>query len=205
MSSHTQSNIYPEFERMMPRNEKEHRLRQRGSVIWMYGLSGSGKSTLANALERSLYSEGFFTQILDGDNVRSGLNRDLGFSEEDRTENIRRIAEVAKLFAHAGVVTISSFITPFEVLRHQAKAIVGQDDFVDIYVKASFETCAARDPKGLYAKVLRGEVDNFTGKDQLFEEPDSLQPALTVDTETHDLNACLEQVLTFVRPWITRQ
>lgn len=205
MSSPSQPNIYPEFERMLPRDEKEQRLNQSGCVIWMYGLSGSGKSTLANALERKLFSEGYFTQVLDGDNIRSGLNKDLGFSAEDRTENIRRIAEVAKLFAQAGIVTITSFITPFEDLRAQAKQIIGESRFIDIYVKASFETCAARDPKGLYAKVLRGEVENFTGKDQLFEEPRTMQPTLTVDTEANDLERCLSQIRETTLPRIKRQ
>lgn len=186
------SDIYTTFDKLLPRAEKERRLGQRSCVIWLYGLSGSGKTTLAQALERKLFEENFFTQILDGDNIRSGLNRDLDFSEEAREENIRRIAEVAKLFAGAGVVTIASFITPFESLRTMAREIVGDTDFIDVYVKCSFEQCAKRDPKGLYAKVLRGEVEHFTGKDSLFEEPK--HPSFVIDTEAQDLDASLSDL-----------
>ncbi len=193
--------IHPVFDRMLGREAKETRLGQRGLVVWLYGLSGSGKSTLAIAMEQKLAESGFFTQILDGDNIRTGLNANLGFSDEDRTENIRRIAEVAKLFANAGVVTIASFITPLIELRENARAIVGADDFLEVYVRASFETCAKRDPKGLYAKVKAGEVKQFTGKDSSFEEPEN--PDLLIDTEGADVEESLEQLLGNVRPRIT--
>jgi adenylylsulfate kinase len=173
--------IYPIFDKMLPREAKEELLGQRGGVIWMYGLSGSGKSTLANLLERRLHESGRMVKILDGDNVRAGLNKNLGFSDEDRLENIRRVAEVAKLFADSGIVTITSFITPNNELRSLAREIIGDEDLLEVYVKASFETCSERDPKGLYAKVKAGEVKQFTGKDSAFEEPNN--PDLVVDTE----------------------
>ncbi|MGF1531235.1 MAG: adenylyl-sulfate kinase [Puniceicoccaceae bacterium] len=185
-------NIYPEFARMLGRSEKESLLKQRGTVVWFYGLSGSGKSTLANAFERRLHGRGVLTQILDGDNIRSGLNRNLGFSDEDRAENIRRIAEVAKLFLNAGVLTLASFITPTRELRDLARRIVGEEDFLEVYVRASFETCAQRDVKGLYAKAASGKVANFTGKDSGFEEPEN--PDLLLDTESHPIEDCLESL-----------
>ncbi len=192
--------IYPEFARMLGRPEKETLLRQRGLVLWMYGLSGSGKSTLANALERRLHAEGWLTQILDGDNIRSGLNANLGFTDEDRTENIRRIAEVAKLYLHTGVITLTSFICPRRDLRALAREIVGPADFLEVYVRASFETCAERDPKGLYAKVKAGEVKHFTGKDSGFEEPQPEDGAIVVDTEANDLSACVQQLYDLIFP-----
>ena len=194
--------IYPEFERMLGRGEKEGLLEQRGVVFWMYGLSGSGKSTLANALERRLHAEGVMTKLLDGDNIRSGLNRDLGFSDEDRLENIRRIAEVAKLFKEAGVVTITSFITPARELRAMAREIVGAEDFREVYVRCSFEKCAERDVKGLYAKAASGDVKQFTGKDSAFEEPESAE--LVIDTESESIEESCDklygQVIEAIRP-----
>lgn len=198
------ANIHPVFDRVLPRSDKEARLRQRGRVIWLYGLSGSGKSTLAIALERRLHAEGFTTQLLDGDNVRIGLNRGLGFSDADRAENLRRVAEVAKLFAHAGIVTLCSFITPLRANRAAAREIIGADDLLSVYVKASFETCARRDPKGLYAKAAAGGVGAFTGKDSAFEPP---APELgdtdyILDTEAADQAACLDQLHAAVLPLI---
>mgnify|MGYP003636326974 CR=1 FL=1 len=163
-------------------------------VVWLYGLSGSGKSTIAADLDRRLHEKGRLTAVLDGDNIRTGLNRNLGFSDEDRAENIRRIAEVAKLFARSGLVTLVSFITPKQTLRDQAKAIIGADDLLSVYVHASFETCAKRDPKGLYAKVAAGDVKQFTGKDSGFEIPTAEQVDLIVDTETISLAACVAQI-----------
>jgi adenylylsulfate kinase len=177
--------IYPEFSRVLGRGTKERLLKQRGLVVWLYGLSGSGKTTIAVALEQRLHSEGILTEVLDGDNIRTGLNRDLGFSPEDRTENIRRIAEVAKLFARAGVVTIASFITPTEQLRALAADIIGRDDLVDVYVRCPFETCAARDVKGLYAKAASGGVKHFTGQSAPFEEPS--EPALTINSDAESV------------------
>ena len=194
-------NLHPIFERMLSRAEKEKKLRQRAKVIWLYGLSGSGKSTLAIGLERQLYAEGFTTELLDGDNVRTGLNRGLGFSDEDRQENIRRVAEVAKLFVQAGVVALCSFITPTRALRSQARAIIGAEDFIEIYVKASYATCASRDPKGLYAKANTGGVSQFTGRDSSFEPPE-ISEGLVIDTETESADATLKRLHLLVLPHI---
>jgi adenylylsulfate kinase len=185
MSSHTE-HLYPTFDKMLPRESKEQLLGQRGLVIWLYGLSGSGKSTLSHHLERKLQEEGRFVKLLDGDNVRTGLNSNLGFSDEDRHENIRRVAEVAKLFADAGVVTVASFITPNNDLRANARKIIGDHDLLEIYVKASFETCAERDVKGLYAKAKAGQVKQFTGKDSAFEEPDAADLVIDTEAETEE-------------------
>lgn len=195
--SATPEHIYPVFDRMLPRAAKEELLAQSGAVIWMYGLSGSGKSTLANRLERELHADGRLVKVLDGDNVRTGLNRNLGFSDEDRLENIRRVAEVAKLFAECGVIVIASFITPNNALRDLAREIIGDEDLLEVYVKASFETCAARDPKGLYAKVKAGEVKQFTGRDSVFEEPSRAD--LIIDTEANDEDRCLAILLESAR------
>jgi adenylylsulfate kinase len=190
--------LYPHFDKMLPRAENEARLGQRGVVCWLYGLSGSGKSTLALGLERQLFAQGRVVQVLDGDNIRSGLNRDLGFSESDRAENIRRIAEVAKLFAHSGTIVLASFITPRENLRALAREIIGPADFLGVDVRASFTACAARDPKGLYAKAQAGQVPQFTGRDQAFDEP--LAPDLLLDTEQLDYPASLTQLANTLRP-----
>ena len=194
--------IIPEFHRMLGRADKEALLTQQGCVIWLYGMSGSGKSTLANALERRLHQEGVFTVLLDGDNVRTGLNKDLGFSKEDRTENLRRIAEVAKLFREAGIVTIVSFITPLEVARQQARDILGGPDFRMVYIQSDFKTCAERDPKGLYARGSRGELPHFTPEGMLFEEP--VNPDITLDTRILDLSQTLEQLHAAVKPLIDK-
>ena len=198
--SSSQENIHPVFDQLLGREEKQSLLKQRGLVIWLYGLSGSGKSTLANALERSLHQSGIFTQLLDGDNIRTGLNNNLGFSDDDRRENIRRIAEVAKLFLQTGTVTIASFITPKNELRAMARDIVGSDDFLDVYVKASFETCEKRDVKGLYAKAKAGNVKNFTGRDSSFEDPNG--PDLTIETDDATIAESLATLESQVRPRI---
>ncbi|MGA0900515.1 MAG: adenylyl-sulfate kinase [Luteolibacter sp.] len=176
----TTENIHTEFHRFLTREDKENLLNQRGIVVWMCGLSGSGKSTIAKAAERVLHQEGHFTTIHDGDNLRSGLNANLGFSNDDRFENIRRFSELAKLFVQQGVITFVSAITPTEELRNLAHDILG-DDMFEVYIKASYETCEKRDVKGLYAKAARGEIDDFTGKQSIFMEPSS--PDLILDTE----------------------
>ena len=201
MSATEDRNIHPIHESVLGRKAKELSLSQRGLVVWFYGLSASGKSTIAAALERKLHSDGFNTHLLDGDNVRAGLNRDLGFSDGDRNENIRRIAEVAKLFVESGLVTLASFITPFETLRDLAKEIVGESNWFSVYTKCSFETCAERDPKGLYAKMLRGEVKDFTGKDSVFEEPKSAD--LTINTEQTSVEEAVDQVYQAIIPRIS--
>ena len=191
--------LYTIHDRLVSRAEKEERLGQRGQVLWLYGLSGSGKSTIAAALERQLHEAGRLTKVLDGDNVRTGLNKNLGFSDEDRSENIRRVAEVAKLFAETGLITIVSFITPKRDLRARARDVIGDADLTLVYVKASFETCQQRDPKGLYAKVAAGQVKQFTGKDSGFEEPQEGDPDLVIDTEAQDLAACVAKAHQLLR------
>jgi len=194
------SNLYPTDDKLVSRSEKETRLKQRGQVLWFYGLSGSGKSTIAQALDRELHEAGFLTKVLDGDNLRAGLNGNLGFSDEDRAENIRRVAETAKLFAEAGIITLASFITPSAALREQAKQIIGGDDLTLIYTKASFEACQKRDPKGLYAKVAAGEVKQFTGKDSGFEEPSVGASDVVIDTELLDLAASVSCANGLIKP-----
>lgn len=191
-------NIHPIFDQTLNRSSKEELLKQKGCVLWLYGLSGAGKSTLATALEKQLHSKGIMTQLLDGDNIRTGLNKNLGFSDDDRLENIRRIAEVAKLFAQAGIVTITSFITPRRSLRAMAREIIGEGDFHEIFVTCSFETCETRDVKGLYAKAKAGTIKQFTGKDSSFEPPDETAPAsLVLDTDIKSEEACLKELSAF--------
>lgn len=173
--------IHPNFDRLLSRKEREQRLGQCGRVLWLTGLSGAGKSTLAEALERSLFEDGFLPQVLDGDNIRAGINNNLGFSLEDRHENIRRIAEVARLYAHSGLIAITAFISPTIAMRELARQIIGEDDFVEIYISTSLEVCEQRDTKGLYAKARRGELKNFTGIDSPYEPPPA--PWVSVDTQ----------------------
>lgn len=186
------TNIHPETRRFLDRAAKEELLRQKGVVLWLYGLSGSGKSTIANEVERVLHGDGRMTVILDGDNLRTGLNSNLGFSDEDRTENVRRVAETARLLAGHGIVVFVSVITPLRRHRAAAKEIIGPD-FHEIYVKAGFDTCAERDPKGLYAKAKEGKIGQFTGKDSGFEEPENA--ALVLDTEARSVDQCAADLL----------
>ena len=184
--------IHPIFDQILQRSDKEALLKQRSKVIWMTGLSGSGKSTIAKGVEQVLHERGFLTKLLDGDNVRTGINKNLSFSEEDRLENIRRIAEVSKLFVDGGIITINSFVSPTTDLRELARQIIGTEDFIEVYVKASFELCEERDVKGLYAKVKAGEIKNFTGKDAPFDVP--VNPEIVIDTE----NQTPEQSVAFL-------
>ena len=195
------SNIYPIFHKILSKSEKENLLKQKGIVIWMVGLSSSGKSTLARAFEEDLYHKGFITKLLDGDNLRSGVNNNLGFSIEDRTENVRRAAEVAKLFAQAGIVTICSMISPTEKVRSIAKEIIGED-FHEVYICCPFEVCAERDVKGLYKKALNGEIKNFTGLDSPFEEPKS--PFITINTDQEELEVSKQKLMKVILPLITK-
>lgn len=192
-------NIHPEFHRFLNRHDKETLLKQRGIVVWMCGLSGSGKSTIANAAERVLHQQGRFTTILDGDNLRSGLNSNLGFTDNDRLENIRRFAEVAKIFVSQGIITFVSAITPRGELRDLARGLLG-DDLFEVYVKASYEACEVRDVKGLYAKAARGEIQHFTGKDGSFEPPHN--PDLVIDTEKTSVEDAAFELLEAIRPRI---
>jgi adenylylsulfate kinase len=193
-------NIHPEFHRFLHRQDKENLLGQRGIVVWLCGLSGSGKSTIANAAERVLHQQGRFTTILDGDNLRTGLNANLGFSDQDRLENIRRISEVAKVFVSQGIITFVSAITPRGELRDLARGLLG-DDLFEVYVEASYAACEKRDVKGLYAKAARGEIAHFTGKDGSFEPPNN--PDLTLNTETTSIEDAAFELLEAIREKIS--
>ena len=190
-------NLYPITDRMLPREAKEALLGQRGVLLWMTGLSGSGKSTVALALERELHRQGRLVRILDGDNVRTGINRGLGFSAEDRTENIRRIAEVSKLFVETGVITIACFVSPTRDIREMARDIVGADDFREIYISTPLEECERRDVKGLYARARRGEVKNFTGISAPFEAPE--HPALSLDTSRLPIEESVKRIIELLK------
>ena len=192
-----EKHIYPIFDRMLQRNDREKLLGQKGIMLWFTGLSGSGKSTLAIALERELYNSGILCRILDGDNIRTGINNNLGFTETDRVENIRRIAEVAKLFVDCGVVTIAAFISPTEQIRQMAADIIGKDDFFEIYVNTPLEICEERDVKGLYKKARQGEIKNFTG---ISEAP--LNPAITIDTSACSLEESVNLLKKIIIPQI---
>lgn len=192
------TNIYPIFGRMMSRDDKEQLLKQRGMMLWFTGLSGSGKSTVAIALERELHSRGLLCRILDGDNIRSGINNNLGFSAEDRVENIRRIAEVGRLFVDTGIITIAAFISPNNQLREMAAEIIGKDDFVEVFVSTPLEECEKRDVKGLYAKARRGEIKNFTGISAPFEAPE--HPDITLDTSKLPVEESVKILLDYVLP-----
>lgn len=194
-------NIYPIFEKMLQRKDREALLKQKGIMIWFTGLSGSGKSTLAIALEGELYKQGILCRILDGDNIRSGINNNLGFSEADRTENIRRIAEVSKLFVDCGIVTIAAFISPTHAIRRMASEIIGEDDFLEVYVSTPIEECERRDVKGLYAKARRDEIKEFTGISSPFEAPE--HPFISIDTSRQSLADSVKVLLEAVSPKIT--
>lgn len=196
------NNIYPIFDRMLSRGDKEELLHQRSVMIWFTGLSGSGKSTIAIALERELHQRGLLCRILDGDNIRSGINNNLGFTEADRVENIRRIAEVSKLFVDAGIITIAAFISPSNDIREMAANIIGKDDFLEIYVSTPIEECERRDVKGLYAKARRGEIKHFTGISAPFEPP--VHPALSLDTSVLSLKDCVQKLLDLILPRIQK-
>ncbi|NND77501.1 MAG: adenylyl-sulfate kinase [Flavobacteriales bacterium] len=189
-------NIFTVFDEVLSRSEKETRLGQKGCVIWMTGLSGSGKTTLAKWLENKLFAEGVVTMLLDGDNIRAGLNNDLGFTENDRVENIRRIAEVAKLFKEAGIVTIASFVSPTIKIRIMAKQIIGENDFFEIFVNTPIELCEARDVKGLYKKARAGEIKDFTGISAPFEKPET--PSLDLRTENKSIERTGEELYSFI-------
>lgn len=195
------NNIHPVFDRILQRKDKELFLQQKSVVIWFTGLSGSGKTTIAVALERELNKRGFLTQVLDGDNVRTGINNNLGFSEEDRAENIRRIAEVSKLFINCGIITINCFVSPTIAIRENAKKIIGADDFLEVFINTPFEVCEQRDVKGLYKKARAGEIKNFTGLDAPFEPP--LTPFADVKTEGNTIEESVNQVLEKIIPIIS--
>ncbi|WKZ74710.1 MAG: adenylyl-sulfate kinase [Vicingaceae bacterium] len=193
-------NIHPIFEQTLQRADKEKLLNQKSKVIWFTGLSGSGKSTIAIALEKALFEKGFITQLLDGDNVRAGINNNLGFSEEDRQENIRRIAEVANLFVQTGVICFCSFVSPTKAIRQTARSIIGESDFIEIYVNTPIAICEQRDVKGLYKKARAGEIKDFTGIHQPFEVPEN--PDMEVKTENRKVEEIIKEMLHFLLPKI---
>jgi adenylyl-sulfate kinase len=178
------------------RKDREKIKNQKGCVLWFTGLSGSGKSTIANELENKLNKNKFHTYLLDGDNIRHGLNKDLGFSEEDRSENIRRISEVSKLFIDAGIITLTAFISPFSKDRQKAKDIIG-NDFIEIFVDTPIEECIKRDPKGLYKKAMNGRIKNFTGFDSPYEKP--VHPEICIDTTKNDINMSVDLIINYLK------
>jgi len=195
MSSHTK-HIHPVFNRMLTREDKERLLKQNAKVFWMTGLSGSGKSTIGTAVEKELYAKGYLTQLLDGDNVRTGINNNLGFSTADRMENIRRIAEVSKLFLSCGVITINTFVSPTNEIRELAKTIIGSKDFIEIYVNCPLEICEERDVKGLYKKARNGEIKDFTGITAPFEAP--VNADLEIRTNKEPAEESVQKVLNYI-------
>lgn len=195
-----QDNIHPIFDRLLTRDDRELKLGQCSKVIWLTGLSGSGKSTIAQHLESYLYSKNYFAQVLDGDNIRMGICNNLGFSEEDRTENIRRIAEVAKLYLNSGIISINSFISPTRAIRTMAAEIVGKDDFIEIYINAPIEVCEQRDVKGLYAKARQGLIKGFTGIDQPYEAPEN--PSLEIKTDEMNVETAVEKIYQHILPFV---
>jgi adenylyl-sulfate kinase len=187
-----QNQIVPYQLTLVSKADRERLNGHRGAVLWFTGLSGSGKSTLANVLDKRLYDQGIRTYLLDGDNVRQGLNRDLGFSKAGRTENIRRVAEVAKLFLETGMIVIVAFISPYQIDRQLARDIIGTENFLEIYVQCSLEECERRDPKGLYVKARRGEIANFTGITDPYEGPEN--PEIIVRTEEESAVEATERI-----------
>lgn len=194
------NHIYSVFDEILPREEKEQLLNQKAKVFWLTGLSGSGKTTIAKVVERKLHEKGFLTQLLDGDNIRAGINNNLGFTEEDRTENIRRIAEVSKLFLNCGIITINCFVSPTQAIRNQAKRIIGVDDFVEIFIDTPLQLCEERDTKGLYVKARKGEIKDFTGISAPFEAPKNAD--LVVKTENRTIEESANELVEFILPLI---
>lgn len=194
------NNIHTVFDKIKDRKEKEIVLKQKAKVIWFTGLSGSGKTTLASMLEKRLFELNYFCQILDGDNVRSGINKNLLFTDKDRMENIRRIAEISKLFMNCGIILICAFISPTNEIRHMAKEIIGEDDFLEVFIDAPLEVCEQRDPKGLYKKARAGEIKNFTGISAPFETPQS--PFLRVENTNPNIDETVRKMLKNILPEI---
>ncbi|MBC8172670.1 MAG: adenylyl-sulfate kinase [Chitinophagales bacterium] len=198
-----QENIHPIFDRILQRDDKEELLKQRAKVIWLTGLSGSGKSTIAQHVEKILHQKGYVTMLLDGDNIRSGINKNLSFSDTDRIENIRRIAEVSKLFLGCGIIAMNSFVSPTNEIRRLAKSIIGEADFLEIYIHAPLEVCEARDVKGLYAKARAGLIPDFTGITSPFEPPEN--PALEIRTDQMEIRESVQMLLDFILPVIEKK
>ena len=196
----SKENIFTIFDDILQREDKEAFLNQRSMVIWMTGLSGSGKTTIAKGVERYLHSQGVLNQLLDGDNIRVGISNNLTFSSEDRGENIRRIAEVSKLFMNCGIVTLNCFVSPTKEIRQVAKDIIGEENFVEVYINASVSTCEKRDVKGLYKKARKGEIKDFTGISAPFEAPEN--PELEINTSELSIEESVQKVLDYILPKI---
>lgn len=193
--------IFPVFEHLTPRVEKENFLKQNACVLWFTGLSGSGKTTIAIEVERALFNMGFVCQLLDADNIRAGINNDLGFELQDREENIRRIAEINKLFIHCGIITLSCFVSPTLKIRDIARNIIGTDDFFEVYFSTPFDVCKKRDPKGLYKKANKGLISNFTAISSPYECP--INPNFEINTDIYTIEESTQKLLDFILPKIT--
>lgn len=196
MNSH---HIYPV--ELLSKELKEKHLTQRAKVIWFTGLSGAGKTTLGQRLEKELFARGFLCQILDGDNIRSGINKNLGFSEDDRVENIRRVAEVAKLFLNCGIITINCFIAPTHQIREMAASIVGNQNLIDVFIDAPMSVCEDRDTKGLYRLARAGKIQQFTGVNSVFEPP--VNPSIRIQTDIFTIDQCVDLLLDKIIPEIS--
>jgi len=189
-------NIFPVFEKIIQKADKESFLNQKAKAIWLTGLSGSGKTTIGTELEKKMFKLGFLTQILDGDNIRSGININLKFSEEDRFENIRRIAEVTKLFINCGIITINCFISPTNDIRSLARKIIGEENIIEVFINSPINVCEKRDIKGLYQKARNGEIKNFTGIDSPFDIPEKID--IEIKTDLLSIEESTQKLLEFV-------
>ncbi|WP_038246630.1 adenylyl-sulfate kinase [Ghiorsea bivora] len=179
------------------KDDRAKQKQQRPCILWFTGLSGSGKSTIASAVEQKLFESGYHTYLLDGDNVRHGLNKDLGFSDEDRVENIRRIGELSKLMVDAGLLVMTAFISPFKSDRRMVRSLVQNHEFIEVYMETALEECERRDPKGLYKKARKGEIKNFTGIDSEYEVPEC--PEVVLNTVANSIEECADQVIDYLR------
>ena len=194
------NNIFPVFDNILSKENKEKQLNQKAKVIWMTGLSGSGKTTIAIEVEKRLYEKGYLVQILDGDNIRVGISSNLSFSNKDRLENIRRISEVSKLFINCGIITINCFVSPSNIIRQQAKKIIGMENFIGVFINSDLGTCEKRDTKGLYKKARKGEIDNFTGVSSEFEIPD--ESYININTSNLSIEKSVNQLMEAIIPKI---
>lgn len=191
------NNLHTTFDKLLKKEDKEKLLNQKAKTFWFTGLSGSGKTTLAKEIEKRLHKEGYLVYVLDGDNIRSGINSDLSFSLEDRKENIRRISEVSKLFNQAGVICLNCFVSPTINIREMAKDIIGKDNFIEVFINASVEVCESRDVKGLYKKARNGEIKDFTGIDSIFEEPPN--PSIVINSGKQSIKESSEELYNFIK------
>ena len=202
-NNQSERNIFSTFDQILGRDDKEKLLKQHARVIWISGLSGAGKTTLARGIEIELNRRLFLTQILDGDNVRTGINNNLGFTQDDRLENIRRIAEVSKLFLNCGIICINSFISPTQKIREIAYEIIGRENIIEVYVNASLAVCESRDSKGLYKKAREGKIKDFTGIDSPFEAP--VNPDIEIKSDQLSIEESVKICMDHILPIITYQ